>query len=179
MVEAGFAVALMFAAMTQSLEGTLMTVDTSRPVQLMVNIDRQFQTFAAAKGAVAERDSTLQGDTTPVRVRIEFGDLTPGEFVRLQLNSARRVTRARAIAVLERKRARSVDGATVVLEDGTTLTISSVLRYVDERGNESAIATVRPGDLVQVFRNPVTRNIYRFSAMPRSRLRKHTQRSKD
>lgn len=179
MLDAGFAVAFMIAVMTRSVEGTLMKVESTKPVQLMVNVDRQFQTFVVAKNVVAERESTLSGDVAPTTVRVELGDLTPGELLRLQLDAKGRVTRARAIAHVEREKVSSVDGATVVLEDGTTLRIGSTLRFVDERGKQSGTATVRPGDTVLVFRHPQTRNIYRLSAMPRSRLRKHTERSKD
>lgn len=64
---------------------------------------------------------------------------------------------------VERAKVRSVNGSSVVLEDGTTLTIGSVLRFVNEKGEPSATATVRPGESVLLFRHPETRNIYRFS----------------
>ena len=179
MLQAGFALAFIVSAMTRSAEGTLMKVESTAPVQLMVNVDRQFQTFVVGKDAVAERESTVSGEAAPTRVRIEIGDLTPGEFLHLQMDAKGRVTRARAIAQVDREKVRSVDGASIVLQDGTALTIGSTLRYVDEHGKQSGTATVRPGDTVLVFRHPQTRNIYRFTAMPRSRLKKHTQHSKD
>jgi hypothetical protein len=156
----------MFAAMTRPLDGTLVAID---PTQLMVRAERQFQTFAIASRVVVERESSFAGDAAATTARIKLADLTPGEYVRLQIDAQGRVTHARAIARFERAKVRSVSGNSVVLEDGTTLTIGSVLRFVNERGELSAKATVRPGESVILFRHPQTRNIYRFSAEPRSR----------
>jgi hypothetical protein len=49
-----------------------------------------------------------------------------------------RVKHARAVARLERAKVRSVSGSSVVLEDATTITIGSVLRFMNERGKPSA-----------------------------------------
>ncbi len=179
MLETCFAVALLFTAVTRSLEGTLVSINDAKPAQLTLNADRQFQTFALAKRPVIERESRFADGAAATTGRIDLDDLTPGEYVRLQIDAQEHVTRAHAIAAVERAKVRSVDGSTVVLEDGTTLTIGSVLRFVNERGKPSATATVHPGETVLLFRHPETRNIYRFSAEPRSRLKKRTEPSKD
>jgi hypothetical protein len=173
-----FAIALVFAAMTRSLDGTLVKIDLARPAQLMVNANRQFQTFPVAKRMVVERESTFAGDATAMRARIDLADLTPGEYVRLQIDAQGQVTHVRAVVRLERAKVRSASGSNVVLEDGTQLAIGSILRFVDERGRPSATATVRPGDTVLLFRHPETQNIYRFSAEPRSRRARARKRAK-
>jgi len=165
-LEAWFAIQLMFAAMTRPLDGTLVSIE---PTQLMVRAERQFQTFAIARRAVVERESSFAGDAAATTARIKLADLTPGEYVRLQIDAQGRVTHARAVVRFERAKVRSVSGSSVVLEDGTTLTIGSVLRFVNERGEPSTTATVRPGESVILFHHPQSRNIYRFSAEPRSR----------
>ena len=162
--ETSFAIALMLTAMTRSLEGTLVAV-SSKPAQLTANISRQFQTFPVAKRAVIEREARFAASARAATTRIPLADLTPGEYVRLQIDVRGRVTHARAIARLERAKVRSVSGSSVVLENGTTLTIGSVLRFVDKRGKPSATATMRPGETVLLFRHPQTGNIYRFAAM--------------
>jgi hypothetical protein len=167
-LEAWFAIPVVFAAMARLLDGTLMEI---KPNQLMVNAQRQFQTFPVARRVVVERESTFADATTATTSRIRLADLTPGEYVRLQIDAQGRVTHARAVARLERARVRSVSGSSVVLEDGTTLTIGSVLRFVNERGKPSATVTVRPGDSVILYRHPQSRNIYRISAVPRSPAR--------
>ncbi len=171
MLEIGFAIALGMATMNRPLEGTLMKVEDAKPSRLVVNVSRQFQTFTVATRAVIERESTCAGQAKTAR--IDVADLTPGEYVRMDVDRQGRVTHARAIARVERAKVRSVNGNTVVLEDGTTLTIGSVLRFVDSRGKPSATATVRPGESVILFRHPQTRNIYRFAAKPRRRAEKH------
>ncbi len=176
-LESGFAIALVLTAMTRSLEGTLVAINAT-PAQLTVNANRQFQTFPVTKRAVIERESSFAGDAAATTTRIDLADLTPGEYVRLQIDAQGRVTHARAVARLERAKVRSVNGSTVVLEDGTTLTIGSVLRFVNERGKPSATATVRPGESVLLFRHPQTRNIYRFSAEPHARRQRSTRARK-
>ena len=171
MLETGFAIALVLTAMTRSLEGTLMAISDAKPAQLTVNADRQFQTFAVAKRVVVNRESSFAGDAAATTARIKLADLTPGEYVRLQIDAQGRVTNARAVARVEWAKVRSVSGSSVVLEDGTTLTIGSVLRFVNERGKPSATATVLPGESVLLFRHPQTRNIYRFSAERRGSAR--------
>src|SRR5207253_6428427 len=142
MFEAGFAIALLLTVMPRSLDGTLMKIDVS---QLMVNVNRQFQTFPVAKRIVVDRETRL-GCTGAATTRpIDLADLTPGEYVRLQIDARGRVTRAHAVACVERAKVRSASGSNVVLEDGTPLTIGSILRFVNERGKPSATATVRPG----------------------------------
>jgi hypothetical protein len=165
----GFAIALLMSAMIRSLDGTLMKIDLAKPAQLMVNVSRQFQTFPAAKRVVVERETSFGCTGAATTRRIDLADLTPGEYVRLQIDSQGRVTRAHAVACLERAKVRSVSGSNVVLQDGTQLTIGSILRFVNERGKPFATATVRPGQSVLLFRHPQTRNIYRFSAEPGSR----------
>jgi hypothetical protein len=165
-LEAWFTIPLMFAAMTRSLDGTLVAV---KPTELMVRAESQFQTFAVARRVVVERESSFAGHAAATTARIELADLTPGEYARLQIDAQGQVTHARAVALVEPAKVRSVRGSNVVLEDGTTLTIGSVLRFVNEKGKPSATATVRPGDSVLLFRHPQTGNIYRFSAEPRVR----------
>jgi len=164
-----FAIALLMAAMTRSLEGTLVRIENTKPAQLMVNASRQFQTFPVAKRVVVERETSFGCTGAGTTKRIALADLTPGEYVRLQIDAQGRATRAHAVACLERAKVRSVSGSNVVLEDGTQLTIGSILRFVNERGKPSATATVRPGESVLLFRHLQTRNIYRFSAEPRPR----------
>ena len=169
MFEAGFVIALTLTAMTRSLDGTLMKIDLAKPAQLMVNANRQFQTFPVAKRMVVDRKTSFGCTGAATTTRIDLADLTPGEYVRLQIDAQGRVTHAHAVACVERAKVRSVSGSNVVLEDGTQLAIGSILRFVNERGKPSATATVRPGENVLLFRHPQTRNIYRFSAEPRSR----------
>lgn len=164
----GFAIALLLAGMSRALEGTLVAIDDAKPPRLTVNADRQFQTFALAARVAVDRESRIAGDAAATIERIKPAELTPGEYVRLQIDAQERVSQVRAVARVERARVRSANGSSVVLEDGTTLTIGSVLRFVDERGKPSAIATVRPGEGVLLFRHPRTGNIYRFSAEPRA-----------
>jgi hypothetical protein len=166
--EAGFAIALLMTAMTRSLDGTLVKVENTKPAHLMVRAENQFQTFAVAKRVVVDRETSFGCTGAATTRRINLADLTPGEYVRLQIDAQGRVTRAHAVACVERAKVRSVSGSNVVLEDGTQLTIGSILRFVNERGKPSATATVRPGESVLLFRHPETKNIYRFSAEPRS-----------
>jgi hypothetical protein len=173
-LESGFAFALLLMGMTRSLEGTVMKVDVAKPAHVMVNVARQFQTFPLSDRAVVERETRFAGKRAAT-TRVDLADVTPGEFVRLQLNSRGEVTCVHGIARVERAKVRSVEGSTVVLEDGETLTIGSVLRFVDERGNPSATATVRPGDTVLLFHHLQTGNVYRFAAEPHTK-RKATVR---
>lgn len=151
---------LLFAAITRSVDGTIMTVDVNPP-RLMANVRRQFQTFEFAKGAVIEREACSR--TT----KIPLADLTPGELVRLDLDSAGHVTRAHAIANVETAKVRSVSGSNIVLEDGRTFTVSTVLRFVDAKGKPSAKVTARPGESVLLFHHPETENVYRINAQGR------------
>jgi len=168
--ESGFAVALVLAAMNPSVEGTLVAV-SPKPAQLTINTNRQFQTFAIGKRSVLERETSLAGAAPTVR-RIPLADLTPGEYVRLQIDTLGRVTHGRAIARLERARVRSSSGSTVVLENGATLTIGSVLRFVDGKGKPSATSTVRPGETILLFHHPQSGNVYRIAAERRGRRAK-------
>jgi hypothetical protein len=172
---AGLAVLFASAAPIRSLTGTLAVIEGERPTKLMVHAESQFQTFPMAERAVVERESRFAHERA-VTTKIDRLDLTPGEYVRLDLDAAGSVTRARAVVVLERAKVRSANGSSVVLEDGTTLTIGSVLRFVTADGKPSATATVRPGESVLLFRHPETRNIYRFCAEPRARKRAETPR---
>ena len=169
MIDAGLAIALVFAAVARSLSGTVVSIEPSRPAKLMVQAEGQFQTFAVARRAVIERETKFKDDSAATKARIGLSDLTPGEYVKLDIGAKGRVTHALAVVLLERAKVRSVNGSSVVLEDGTTLTIGSVLRFVTEEGKPSATATVRPGESVLLFRHPETRNIYRFSPEPHSR----------
>ena len=167
----GIVMAFLFASVARSLTGTFVSIGDPREPsaaadqsKITVNAERQFQTFAVAGRAVIERESRFPGRGAATTARIALSDLTPGEHVRLERDAKGRVTRVRAIASVERAKVRSASGASVVLQDGTTLTISSVLRFVTAEGTPSATATVRPRETVLLFRNPETRNIYRFSA---------------
>ena len=162
---AGLGFLLASAATVRSLSGTISVVEDTRPARVMVRADRQFQTFQIAERAIIERQTSFAGRGASTTVPIDPLDLTPGESVRLQLDAQDRIVRARAIALLERANVRSAGGRTVVLEDGTRLTIGSLLRFVTADGKPSATATVRPGESVVLFRHPETRNIYRFSAL--------------
>jgi hypothetical protein len=166
MFDAGLAITLLFAAATRSLTGTLVSVETTTPRKIMVHAENQFQTFPVPARAVIERESRLVAPTT---ARVDLSDLTPGEYVKLEIDTKGRVKHARAVANLERAKVRSVSGSAVELEDGTTLTIGSVLRFVTAEGKPSATATVRPGETVLLFRHPETGNIYRFAAEPVSK----------
>jgi hypothetical protein len=177
MFEAAFAIALVLTAPTRSLDGTLVRIDNGNPSQIVIRAEGQFQTFALTKRVVVDRESSFANDAAARTARIQLADLTPGEYVRLQIDAQGQVTKARAVATLERAKVRSANGSSVVLEDGTTLTIGSVLRFVNERGKPSPTATVRSGESVLLFRHPQTRNIYRFSAEPRIRLRKRADAS--
>jgi len=177
MFEAGFVIALTLTAMIRSLDGTLVKIDLARPAQLMVNANRQFQTFPVAKRVVVDRKTSFGCTGAATTTPIDLADLTPGEYVRLQMDPQGRVARAHAVACLERAKVRSVSGSNVVLENGTELTIGSILRFVNERGKPSATVTVRPGESVLLFRHPESRNIYRFSAEPRSKPRAHARKS--
>jgi len=176
-LEAGLAIALLSAAMTKPLSGTLVEVHTEKPARLMVRAEQQFQTFPVAEGAVIERSSRLTGGAASSS-RVPLSDLTPGEFVELEIDPEGRLTHARAVASIERARVRSASGATVTLEDGTTLTIGSVLRFVNAGGKPSATADVRPGETVLLFRHPETRNVYRFAAEPREGRHRSKRRGK-
>jgi hypothetical protein len=171
---AGLAAMLASAAPIRSLSGTLAVIEGERPTKLMVHAESQFQTFPLAERAVVERESRFAGERAATTKPIDRSDLTPGEFVRLELDAAGRITRARAVVVLERAKVRSASGVSVVLEDGTTLTIGSVLRFVTADGKPSETATVRAGESVLLFRHPETRNIYRFSAEARASKRAKT-----
>ena len=177
MFEAAFAIALMLTTTSRSLDGTLVRIDNGNPSQIVIQAEGQFQTFALTKRVVVDRESTF-ANAAATTVRIKLADLTPGEYVRLQIDAQGHVTKARAVANVERARVRSANDSIVVLEDGTTLTIGSVLRFVNEKGKPSPTATLRSGETVLLFRHPQTRNIYRFSAEPRiTRLRKRTDAS--
>ena len=175
LIAAGLAAMLASAAPPRSLRGTLAVIEGERPTKLMVHAEGQFQTFAMAEKAVVQRESTFVGESAKkATTTIDRSDLTPGEYVRLELDAKGRVTRVRAVVLLERAKVRSASGSSVVLEDGTTLTIGSVLRFVAADGKPKATAAVRPGESVVLFRHPETRNIYRFSVEPRAPKRPKT-----
>lgn len=163
MLETWLAIALAFTGFIRSLSGTVVTIDTGAPTMLMVRAESQFQSFPVAQQAVVERESRFVGSAAAATTRIDRSDLTPGEYVRLEIDAGV-VTHVRAVVSIERAKVRSASGRNVVLEDGTTLTISSVLRFLTAEGKPSTTATVRPGDGVLLFRHPETRNIYQFSA---------------
>jgi hypothetical protein len=171
-----FAAMFASAAAIQSLSGTLSWVKDGRPTKLMVRAEGQFQTFLMAERAVVERESSFAGESESKTAPIDRLDLTPGESVKLEINAEGKVTRARAVVLLERAKVRSASGRSVVLEDGTALTIGTVLRFVTADGKPSATATLRPGESVVLFRHPETQNIYRFCAEPRARKRAETPR---
>ena len=174
---AGLVAMIASSAAIRSLSGTLSSIEDGRPTKLMVRAERQFQTFLMAERAVVERESSFAGESESTTAPIDRLDLTPGESVRLEINAEGRVTRARAVVLLERAKVRSASGSSVVLEDGTTLTIGTVLRFLTADGKPSATATVRPGESVLLFRHPETRNIYRFCAEARAGKRAETPRS--
>jgi hypothetical protein len=163
MFEAALAIAFALAGSIRSLSGTVVTIDTGSPAVLMVRAESQFQSFPLAEQAVVERESRFVGSAAAATTRIDRSDLTPGEYVKLEIDAGV-VTHVRAVVSIERVKVRSASGNNVVLEDGTKLTIGSVLRFVTSEGKPSATATVRPGESVLLFRHPETRNIYRFSA---------------
>jgi hypothetical protein len=178
MFEVGIVIALAFAAMTRSLTGTLVSVDTAAPAKIMVHAENQFQTFTVAARAAIERESRFADGAAATTARIDLSDLTPGEYVKLERDARGRVTHVRAIAAIERAKVRSASGSRVVLEDGTTLTIGTILRFVTAEGKPSATATVHTGESVLLFRHPLTRNIYRFSAEARPGKRAHAPKSR-
>lgn|GEM_PF-2993002 len=162
--DARLATVLVVSGMIRMLSGTLVSIDDAPPGKLMIRAERQFQTFAVAQGAVIERESRFVGREQVTTARIKLSDLTPGEDIELEIDAEARVTKARAVANLERATVRSARGRTVVLEDGRTLTIGSVLRFVTAEGRPSATTTVQPGETVILFHHPRTGNIYRFDA---------------
>ncbi len=178
MLATTIAVALLFGTVTHSLDGTLVSIKEAAPAQITLNADRQFQTLTVGKRAVIERESDFSDGRPATTQRIALSDLTPGESVRLQIDAQGCVTRVHAVAEVERARVRSVEGNTIVLEDGTALTIGSVLRFVDERGKPSATPAVHAGETVLLYRHPETKNVYRITSVPRPALRKQTDRSK-
>ena len=161
MLAATFVLSLVFAVTTHSVEGTLMSVETNPP-RLMANVNRQFQTFPVTGGAVIEREACSATKKIPLE------DLTPGEFVKLDLDPAGHVRRAHAIVNVETAKVRSVSGSDIVLEDGRTLTVSSVLRFFDAAGRQSSKVTSRPGDTLLLYKHPQTANVYRVNAVSRS-----------
>jgi hypothetical protein len=159
---------ILLAAAPRSLSGTLVSIDTdARPVTLMVHAERQFQTFVVTDDALAKRETKSAGGAAGVSSAIPLPDLTPGELVHLRIDAAGRVDHIQAVAVVERARVRTARGATVELENGTKLVISSVLRFVDQDGKRSSSASVKPGQTVILFRQPHDANVYRLSAEPR------------
>jgi hypothetical protein len=173
---AGLAVLLAPTDPVRSLTGTLAVIEGAKPTRLMVQAEGQLQNLVMTERAVAERETSFAGGGASTTEPIDRLDLTPGEFVRLELDAGGKVTRARAVAILERAKVRSASGATVVLEDGTTLRIGSVLRFFSAEGKPSATASMRPGESVVLYRHPSTRNIYRFSADARPRKPAETPR---
>jgi hypothetical protein len=161
-LDAGLVFALLLGPHARALSGTLVSLEGT---QLMVRAERQFQSFALSERAPVERRSTLEGASTTAR--IAASDLTPGEYVELEVDAAGIVSRVRAVALVETARVRSASGANVLLEDGTALSIGSVLRFVDARGEPAPKAALKPGDGVLLFRHPETRIVYRFSPAPR------------
>lgn len=152
------AAGLVLAAMTHMVEGTVMTVELNPP-RLMANVSRQFQTYGFAAHAVIERESCSRTEKIPL------SDLTPGEFVKLDLDGAGHVTRAHAIANVETAKVRAVNGNDIVLEDGRTFTIGSVLRFTGKR-------RARAGDSVLLFHHPQTNNVYRISEAAAARRKR-------
>lgn len=164
-LDAGFRAAVLLATMARSLSGTLVTIESGTPAKLMVRAEEQFQTFSVAPQAVVERESSF-GDGTEAKVtRIEVSDLTPGEYVKLAIDAEGQVTHGRAVVRLQWAKVKSASGPDLVLEDGTKLTIGSILRFVTAEGKPSATATVQSGERVLLFRHPRTRNIYRVAAV--------------
>ena len=165
------AVLLFFSTMPRTLEGTLMKADAAKtPPQITVNADRQFQTFPFAPHAIVERETTMGGGSTTTPSNV--ADLTPGEFLRLLVDEQGVVTRAHAVARVERARVRSAGGNRIVLENGTSYTVGSILRFVDEHGKVSETVTVRPGATVLLFHHPETLNVYRIAAEAGKKLKK-------
>ncbi len=172
-----FAAILLSATANRPLDGTLVSIENARPTKLMVNAGRQFQTFTMAERAVVERQTRFAPGGAATTTTIDRLDLTPGEYVRLEFDAKGVVKSARAVVIIERAKVRSASGSNVVLEDGTTLAIGSVLRFVTADGKVSAAATVHPGESVLLFRHPETRNIYRFSAEPHAHKRSETPKA--
>ena len=105
-----FAAMFASAAAIQSLSGTLSWIKDGRPTKFMVRAEGQFQTFLMAERAVVERESSFAGESESKTAPIDRLDLTPGESVRLEINAEGKVTRARAVVLLERAKVRSASG---------------------------------------------------------------------
>lgn len=163
-LDGGLKAALLFAAMARSLTGTLVSVESGPPARLVVRAEQQFQTFVLSPDAEIERDSTFEAGNGKRVTRIDAEDLTPGEHVDLSIDADGQVTHGKAVARIERAKVASAAGPEIVLEDGTKLTIGSILRFVDADGTPSPAANLKPGDGVLLFRHPLTRNIYRVDA---------------
>jgi len=163
-LDCGLKAALLFATMARSLTGTLVSFESGPPARLVVRAEQQFQTFDLSPDAEIERDSTFEAGDGKKIARIDAADLTPGEYVDLSIDADGHVAHVKAAARIERAKVASAAGPEIVLEDGTKLTIGSILRFVDAEGKPSPTATVQSGDSVLLFRHPVTRNIYRVDA---------------
>jgi hypothetical protein len=68
MLQTGLAIAFLPTAMPRPLDGTLVEFE---PDQLMVNADRQFQTFTMAKKAIVDRQSRVACDARGTTSRIK------------------------------------------------------------------------------------------------------------
>jgi hypothetical protein len=138
-------------------------VDTQDPARVVVRDNGALRSYDLAANAEAFRQVGSGAQFGPL-VPIELTDLRAGEDVRItQANGL--VTQIVARRSVRGARVRSVNGNRIVLDDGTTVTVSQRVRFFDAEGRESTIpANLTPNTPVALYVRPSTGVVYAVSA---------------
>jgi antitoxin (DNA-binding transcriptional repressor) of toxin-antitoxin stability system len=138
-------------------------VDVADPARIVVRENGVLRSYDMDPRAEAFRQvgsGTAFGPLAP----IELDDLRAGEDVKLTRRGDV-VSQVVAQRSLRAGRVRAVNGNRIVLDDGTTLTVSTRLRFFDATGRESTnLADLGPDSQVALYIRPGTNTIYAVSA---------------
>ena len=167
-----------------STSGTIALIDDNAPGSITIRVLDANATasdsprnlrYALAPNARLFRRTTgrlVRGQAPVYGAAVALGSpltrLSVGEDVALQLNASGQVSRITSSVSLVVARIRDVQNEQIILEDapGTTLTVGSSLRVVDERGRQSSNAgALSPGQQIVLFIAPSTRRVFRVSAL--------------
>ena len=140
-------------------------VDLNEPARIIVRENGALRAYEMAANAEAFRQVS-GGATFGPLVPIEMEDLRAGEDLKLtQANGL--VTQVVAQRTVRGARVQSVNGNQIVLNDGTTLTVSNRVRFFGAGGREAAIPdNLAPGTPIALYVRPQTGVVYAVSASP-------------
>jgi hypothetical protein len=156
---------------SQTINGTVVRVDNTNPPRIVVAVDGQLRTFNVGANVLTLRQVSVASSLSETPIKqgakpIQFSTLSPGNDVRLTLDSGNNVIQILTSTTIIIARVQYAGGNQIILadENDTTLTIGETISYIDSNGREARTANLNAGQNVALFLSRETRSIYRISS---------------